>query len=264
MFPSQTPVRRFASMAIAAAVGLGLVVAPSASASATAAPPTKSVTAASTPVVIKAPAAKKSTMKVSTNKKSYVKGKKGTRLGVRVIVAGKAASGKVRIYDGKKRIRTLTLKKGKAIYTLPRSLAAKKHRIAVRFTPSNTKTVKKSSKALIIRVSSQSASIVKTAKKYVGTPYRSGGTTPKGFDCSGFTSYVYKKAGVKNLPRTTSGQRHVGKKISKKSAKPGDLIYSPGHVAIYLGGNKQIDAPRPGKGVQVRAIWQKNPTFIRI
>lgn len=105
--------------------------------------------------------------------------------------------------------------------------------------------------------------ILEIASQYVGTPYVWGGTTPNGFDCSGFTSYVYRQIGI-NLPRSSSQQGNVGTVVSRANAQPGDLIWSPGHIAIYAGNNQMIDAPRPGKTVQYRTIWQPNPTFIRV
>jgi peptidoglycan DL-endopeptidase CwlO len=105
--------------------------------------------------------------------------------------------------------------------------------------------------------------VLDIAARYVGVPYVSGGSTPSGFDCSGFTSYVYAQLGI-NLPRASSAQRYAGTVVSRSEAKPGDLIWTPGHVGIYAGGNTQIDAPRPGKTIQFRAIWQSNPTFIRV
>ncbi len=105
--------------------------------------------------------------------------------------------------------------------------------------------------------------VLEIAARYVGVPYVSGGSTPSGFDCSGFTSYVYGQLGI-SLPRTSSAQHYAGQVISRADALPGDLIWSPGHVAIYAGGNTQIDAPRPGKTVQFRAIWQSSPVFIRV
>lgn len=105
--------------------------------------------------------------------------------------------------------------------------------------------------------------VLEIAARYVGSPYVSGGTTPAGFDCSGFTSYVYAQLGI-SLPRTSSGQKAAGTIVSRADAQPGDLIWSPGHISIYAGGNQQIDSPRPGKTVQFRAIWQSSPVFIRI
>jgi cell wall-associated NlpC family hydrolase len=108
-----------------------------------------------------------------------------------------------------------------------------------------------------------SSTIIAIASRYVGVPYVSGGGTPRGFDCSGFTSYVYAQAGI-SLPRSSSQQRYAGTVVSRADAKPGDLIWTPGHISIYAGGNQQIDAPVPGKTIQFRSIWQSNPTFIRV
>ncbi|MFS0706135.1 C40 family peptidase [Cellulomonas sp. 179-A 9B4 NHS] len=105
--------------------------------------------------------------------------------------------------------------------------------------------------------------VLEVAARYVGVPYVSGGASPEGMDCSGFTSYVYAQLGI-NLPRTSSAQRNAGTVVSRAEAQPGDLIWSPGHIGIYAGGDMMIDSPRPGKTVQFRTIWQSSPTFIRI
>ncbi|CAM3602528.1 C40 family peptidase [Isoptericola cucumis] len=109
--------------------------------------------------------------------------------------------------------------------------------------------------------SANGSSIVSIAMRYVGVPYVSGGTSPSGFDCSGLTQYVYAQVGI-SLPRTTSEQRYAGTVVS--DPQPGDLVWTPGHVAIYAGDGMQIDAPKPGDVVQYRSIWQSNPTFIRV
>lgn len=105
--------------------------------------------------------------------------------------------------------------------------------------------------------------VLEVAARYVGVPYVSGGTTPDGFDCSGFVSYVYAQLGI-SLPRTSSAIKAAGTVISASEAQPGDLIWTPGHISIYAGGDQQIDSPRPGKTIQFRSIWQSNPTFIRV
>ena len=112
-------------------------------------------------------------------------------------------------------------------------------------------------------VSANGNAIVEIAARYVGVPYLAAGSTPEGFDCSGFTSYVYAQVGI-TLPRTSAAQRNVGTVVSRAEAQPGDLIWSPGHIAIYAGDNMQVDSPRPGKTIQIREIWQSNPTFIRV
>jgi cell wall-associated NlpC family hydrolase len=105
--------------------------------------------------------------------------------------------------------------------------------------------------------------VIEVAARYVGVPYVYGGTTPDGFDCSGFTSYVYAQLGI-TLPRTSSDQRYAGVEVPADQAQPGDLVWSPGHIGIYAGDGMMIDAPRPGKTVQFRAMWQSSPVFIRI
>ena len=102
--------------------------------------------------------------------------------------------------------------------------------------------------------------IAADAQKYVGVPYVWGGTDPStGLDCSGFVQRVYQDLGV-SLPRVVRDQMTQGTPVaSLADAKPGDLLVSFGgeHVAIYLGDGKAIDAPEPGKTVQVRDTWEK-------
>ncbi|WP_461023974.1 C40 family peptidase [Thalassiella azotivora] len=106
------------------------------------------------------------------------------------------------------------------------------------------------------------AAVLEIAARYVGTPYRYGGTTPSGFDCSGFTQYVYAQVGI-NLPRTSGAQADFGRRVSASEARPGDLVWTEGHIGIYAGGNMMYDAPRTGKSVSKREIWY-TPTFIRV
>lgn len=73
--------------------------------------------------------------------------------------------------------------------------------------------------------------IIKEARKGLGTPYVWGGNTPNGWDCSGYTRYVYNKIGIK-IPRHSSAQMRAGRIVSEKEAKPGDIIWAPGHVGI--------------------------------
>ncbi|ACZ22974.1 cell wall-associated hydrolase, invasion-associated protein [Sanguibacter keddieii DSM 10542] len=117
--------------------------------------------------------------------------------------------------------------------------------------------------AAAVPASASGSAVLDIAGRYVGVPYVSGGASPDGFDCSGFTQYVFAQLGI-NLPRQSGAQAQAGTVVSREDAQPGDLIASPGHIAIYAGGNSQIDAPRPGKSIQFREIWQTNPTFIRI
>jgi murein DD-endopeptidase len=88
----------------------------------------------------------------------------------------------------------------------------------------------------------------------IGTPYRYGGTSPRGFDCSGLVYYAYRKAGI-HSPRTTTEQYRQSKRVPVSHLQPGDLIFftiSQGklsHVGIYAGDDRFIHAPSSGKSV---------------
>lgn len=100
-------------------------------------------------------------------------------------------------------------------------------------------------------VSANYSSVVGYANTFSGSNYVYGGTTPAGFDCSGFTQYVFNKYG-KKLPRTSQAQANAGTRISTSQAKPGDLIITNGggHVGIYTGNNNFISAQNPNDGVR--------------
>ncbi|MGO2184178.1 MAG: C40 family peptidase [Brevibacterium aurantiacum] len=111
---------------------------------------------------------------------------------------------------------------------------------------------------------SKAEQVMGWAAKGVGTPYVYGGTSQSGWDCSGYTSWVYSKVGV-NLPRSSGAQKAAGKVVSQSEAKPGDLIWHPGHVGIYAGDGQMYDAGSPGSGTSKRSYsWMGNVTFIRV
>ncbi|MEH7492734.1 C40 family peptidase [Neobacillus niacini] len=101
--------------------------------------------------------------------------------------------------------------------------------------------------------SASANAVIANAKQYLGVPYVWGGSTPSGFDCSGFVSYVYRSVGI-SLPRTSSAQQNVGTRISLNQLQPGDLVFrgSPAyHVGIYIGGGQYIHAPQTGDVVKI-------------
>jgi cell wall-associated NlpC family hydrolase len=112
------------------------------------------------------------------------------------------------------------------------------------------------------------SSVLSIAARYVGTPYLYGGTTPRGFDCSGFTRYVYAQLGI-SLPRTANQQMNATRRVSRSEARPGDLVFfvSAGrayHNGLYAGDGKMYDSPRSGKSLQKREIWDANVVFGRV
>lgn len=105
------------------------------------------------------------------------------------------------------------------------------------------------------------AEVVEYAKKYLGYKYVSGGASPStGFDCSGFTTYVYKHFGI-SLARTSSAQNKNGVAVEKSDLQPGDLVIfnndantSIGHVGIYIGDGNFIHASNPSDGVKITTL----------
>ncbi len=90
--------------------------------------------------------------------------------------------------------------------------------------------------------------VVAIARSFIGVPYRSGGTSRSGVDCSGLVFAVYGSVGI-GLPRTSIAQSHVGKLVAPGSLSPGDLVFFAtgrgrrvSHVGIYIGGGKFIHA----------------------
>lgn len=101
-------------------------------------------------------------------------------------------------------------------------------------------------------------SIVNYSLSFLGVPYVWGGTTPNGFDCSGFVQYVYGHFGI-NIPRVSQDQQNFGTKIiSKTDLQPGDLIFwgNPAyHVGMYIGNGKYIEAPHTGDVVKIATLY---------
>lgn len=125
---------------------------------------------------------------------------------------------------------------------------------------SSTKTNKTTTEAATTNVpaSGNGSAIVATAKQYLGYKYVYGGSSPStGFDCSGFTSYVFKQHGI-TLSRTSAGQYGNGVAVSRANLQPGDLVMfgksSITHVAIYIGGGQIIHASTPSTGVRIDSL----------
>lgn len=116
------------------------------------------------------------------------------------------------------------------------------------------------SQELASRSANAGERVVQVAKQYLGTPYSYGGSSPSGFDCSGFTSYVYRQLGY-SINRVANDQLSNGIPVSKNELQPGDLLLfkrsgssQVHHVGIYAGNGMMIHAPQTGDVVKYTSI----------
>lgn len=122
----------------------------------------------------------------------------------------------------------------------------------------NNQKVDTTESTVSVPASTNGTGIVSIAKTYLGYKYVYGGTSPStGFDCSGFTSYIYKQYGI-SLNRTAAGQYGNGVAVSRANLQPGDLVMfgksGINHVAIYIGGGQIIHASTPSTGVRIDSL----------
>jgi cell wall-associated NlpC family hydrolase len=121
--------------------------------------------------------------------------------------------------------------------------------------------------------SGRARAVIQQAKSLQGTPYRYGGTTPKGFDCSGLVQYVFRNAVGVRLPRTSKAQFSATRPIRRGDEQPSDLLFFDingrgiSHVGIYLGKGKFIHAPSSGGRVKIsdanKKYWRQRFRGVR-
>lgn len=94
---------------------------------------------------------------------------------------------------------------------------------------------------------------VATARKQLGKPYRWGGSGPSSFDCSGLTRFAWAAAGV-HLPHGSRAQYATLRRVPLDKLEPGDVVYRPGHVGLYIGDGRMIHAPQSGQDVEIAPV----------
>jgi cell wall-associated NlpC family hydrolase len=106
------------------------------------------------------------------------------------------------------------------------------------------------------RTAHKQALVVRFARHFIGTRYVYGGTSPRyGFDCSGFTRFVYAHFGI-SLPHYSGAQFYRGRPVSRRGLRPGDLVFFDGlgHVGMYVGNGRFIHAPHTGTRVEIDSL----------
>lgn len=104
---------------------------------------------------------------------------------------------------------------------------------------------------------------VALARKQLGTPYRWGGASPGGFDCSGLVSWVYGRLGV-DLPHNAAALYGIGRPVKGSTLRPGDLLFfhGLGHVGLYIGRGRMIHAPQSGRRVEIQSLAVRRGSLI--
>lgn len=105
--------------------------------------------------------------------------------------------------------------------------------------------------------------VIRVARRYLGVPYRFGGMSPSGFDCSGLVAYAYGKFGV-SLPHNAAAQFGIGLRIPLSRLQPGDIVFFDGlgHVGLAVGGGRFIHAPRSGERVEISSLASRMGSIV--
>lgn len=103
------------------------------------------------------------------------------------------------------------------------------------------------------------AEAARLAMRYIGTPYRWGGASPNGFDCSGLVAFVMSRVGI-HVPHSSWAQLHLGVSVQKRQIKAGDVLFFNygGHVALALNHNHYIESPHSGANVRVMLLTKQS------
>jgi cell wall-associated NlpC family hydrolase len=107
------------------------------------------------------------------------------------------------------------------------------------------------------------ARAVSLARTQLGVPYRYGGASPAGFDCSGLVMWVYGRLGL-SLPHNAAALYGVGRPVPRSRLRPGDLLFFSGlgHVGMYIGRGRMIHSPQSGQSVEIQSLSARRGSFV--
>ena len=129
-----------------------------------------------------------------------------------------------------------------------------------RIDPANQADLAEAAATSELRRGNMADQLINTAMRFLGVPYRSGQSSPSGFDCSGFMQYIFRKAFAVNLPRTSAEQANVGVAVNRSQLQPGDMVFFRtagsriSHVGMYIGNDRFIHAPRTGRDIEITSM----------
>jgi peptidoglycan DL-endopeptidase CwlO len=184
---------------------------------------------------------------------------------------GKELHGKARLYVRGEHLQTRDIA-GKHTFRIGRGHIPDGRRIAIKVVidPWNPNLDKRSATRYVVDRApkppphlspSKATRVIAAARSQLGDRYVFGADGPNAYDCSGLVKYAYAIVGIR-LPHSSAAQAGAGVRVS--SPRPGDLVYIPGHIAIYVGNGRVIEAATPKTGVIERAMWQRSPRYVRI
>jgi cell wall-associated NlpC family hydrolase len=115
------------------------------------------------------------------------------------------------------------------------------------------------------KLPSIAARAVRLAREQLGAPYRWGGASPGGFDCSGLVMWVYGRLGI-SLPHNAAAQYGLGRPVPRSRLRPGDLLFfhGLGHVGLYIGRGRMIHAPQSGRTVEIQSLATRRGSLVGV
>lgn len=136
------------------------------------------------------------------------------------------------------------------------------NRIQVRIDPDSPhRRIRTVTRYTVDQVQTRGDKVLDVAMNQLGDAYRYGAAGPNAYDCSGLVVYAFRHALGKSMPHYSGALRNAGRRVY--TPRPGDIVWTRGHVSIYAGNGKVVEAASPGTRVRHVRMWQRNPVYVR-